>query len=123
MAPVVDFEHGVVESAVSNAWKQFALEHKTGGIEVLVVDTDRQNEVAEDLVGHLPTHLGAHIERGAHLVEEEVAIVVGYVVDGHVGVEETHGVALTVGHRPVEDIKQMSMGKHRLAGIEVGESL
>ena len=123
MTPVVDFEHGVVEPAASNAWKKFALEHKTGGIEVLVVDTDRQNEVAEDLVGHLPTHLGAHIERGAHLVEEEVAVVVGYVVDGHVGVEETHGVALTVGHRPAEDVEKMSMGKHRLAGIEVGESL
>ena len=102
---------------------QFVIEDPTAFVQILIVHTYRQDKVAEDLVGHLPTHLGAHIERGAHLVEEEVAVVVGYVVDGHVGVEETHGVALTVGHRPAEDVEKMSMGKHRLAGIEIGESL
>ena len=119
VAPVVHFEHGIVQVESLDTGQQFFLEHHARTVEVLVVDTDGQHKVTEHIVGHLPRHLATYLQRSPDIGEEEFALIVGHIVGRHVGVEKLHGLALGRGHGGVEDIKQMAVRQGRLLDTEI----
>ena len=72
------------------------VERHAGCVEVLVVYTVYQHEMAEYIFGNgiSPRHLLTCRKGIAHLVEVEVGSIVGKVAIRHVCIEELHGLAL-----------------------------
>lgn len=126
MAPVVDFEGGFFDGEVFYAVAELVEEVGACGVEVFVVDAIDEDEMAEDVFGDVlaPAEGGACLEGGAHLLEEEIAVVVGEVAVGHVGVEEFEGFALGCGDgvHDAEELGAASLGE-LLSGLEVGVDL
>ena len=105
MAPVVDFEHCIVERKMLDARFEFVVEDPTRRVEVFVIDAHREHEVAEFAVGDrfAPRHFGTCLERGLYVFEEEIAIVACYIAERHIGVEECESIALVVGKLLIEN--------------------
>ena len=105
MAPVIDFEHSIVERKMLDARFKFVVEYPARRVEVFVVYADREHEVAEFAVGDgfTPRHFGACMEGSLYVFKEEIAIVACYIAKRHIGVEECEGFALVVGKLLIEN--------------------
>jgi len=108
VAPVVDLEHRLPQGEPGDAVPELGVHVLAEGVEGLVVHAQRQDEVAEQRVGDLrpPGQLAAGLQAGADGGEVEVAVVVGQVGQGHVGVQEFHGLPLFARERAAEDAEQ-----------------
>ena len=91
---MVDFQYGFFHVQTFDSFFQLPIEDPARRVECLVVDSDRQHEVAEQQLRHLtpPGHLTARAETCPHISQVEVLAVVGDVGQRHVGIEEHHGL-------------------------------
>ena len=96
VAPVVHLQRRLLDGHPGDTLFQLAEEDHAGGVEVLVIHAVHQHEVAEHVFGDVlaPRHLLPRLESIAHLLQEELRLVVRQVAQRHVGVEELHGLAL-----------------------------
>ena len=96
VAPVVDFEHGIVHGEAFHAAAERVGPGGAESVEVLVVDAGRQYEVAELTFRHVPPHLAARLQGGAYLAQPVVEGVHGHVGQRQIAVKEL-GVGALVG--------------------------
>ena len=118
---MVDLEHGVVERESFYPIFQLLIEDHTALVEILVVDPDREHEMAEDHLGDAvaPRHRLACLERGADITQVEVTAVIRDVSDGHVGVEECHGLLFLRRHRLIEYFEKVAVWQGSLFRLEI----
>ena len=99
MAPVVHFQDGLLHRHPLHAGLQLVIEHEPRGIEVLVVGSQGQHEMAELPLGHVPAHLLARLQGLAHVRQEEFRRIVGDIGQRHIGIQEFEGLLLFRRHR------------------------
>ena len=105
MAPVVDFEHCIVERKMLDARFEFVVEYPARRVEVFVIDAHREHEVAEFAVGDrfAPRHFGTCLEGGLYVFQEKIAVVASNIAERHIGVEECESIALGRGKSLIEN--------------------
>ena len=93
MAPMVDLEDGFGHREALDAVLELRIEHHSASVEVLVVDTHGEDEVAPFAFrnGASPRHLAACLKGAVDILEPEVTTIVHAVGEGHGGVEEGEG--------------------------------
>ena len=96
MAPVVHLQDGILHAHALHPLLQLSIEHLSGVIEILIVHTYRQHEMAEEQLRHFiaPTHLLSCLKSGAYILQEKRCRIVGYVSYWHVGIEEAQCLLL-----------------------------
>ena len=96
MAPMVDLEDGLLHAQPLDAVLQFVIIDDTEAVQVLVVDTNGEDEMAKLALRHLatPCHLLARLERLAHVGKEEVGRIIRLVGHRHVGIEKLQSLGL-----------------------------
>ena len=101
---------------------QRTVHHHARRVKVFVINAIDQHEVAELVLRYIlaPRHLLACAECIAHLLQEELRLVVGQVRKRHVGIEELHGLALGAGEGVEPDVEHRELGH---AGLKVGMHL
>ena len=69
VTPVVHLQYRVVHRQAFQPRHQLIVKHHTRAVEILVVDTHRQHEVAENIVGNrpAPNRLATCSQRAAHI--------------------------------------------------------
>ena len=93
VAPMVHLEDGFGHREALDAVLELRIEHHSASVEVLVVDTHGEDEVAPFAFrnGAAPWHLAACLKGAVDILKPEVAAVVHAVGEGHGGVEEGEG--------------------------------
>ena len=121
VAPMVDLEHGVIKREPFHPVFQLLIENHAALVKILVVDPDREHEVAEDHLGDAvaPRHRLACLESGAYITEVEITAVIRNVSDGHVGVKECHGLLFLRRHRLVEHFEKVAVWQGSLFRLEI----
>ena len=96
VTPMVHLEHGTVHRLALHAFLQLVVIDDAEGVEVLVVDTQRQDEVPPLSAGHLlaPRHLVAGLHSHLDVRLPELAGVVHAVGQRHVLVQEVQRLLL-----------------------------
>ena len=96
VAPVVDLEHSAVHRLALHALLQLVVVDDAEGVEVLVVDTQGQDEVPPLPAGDLraPGHLAPGLQGDLDISLPEPARVVHAVGQRHVGVQEVQRLLL-----------------------------
>ena len=111
MAPMVDLEDGLLHAQPLDAVLQFVIIDDTEAVQVLVVDTNGEDEMAKLALRHLatPYHLLARLERLAHVGKEEVGRIIRLVSHRHVGIEKLQSLGLhAIGsHARVEGLHHL----------------
>ena len=96
MAPMVDLEDSLLHAQSLHAVLQFVIIDDTETVQVLVVDTHGEDEMAKLAFRHLaaPSHLLARLERLAHVGKEEVGRIIRLISHRHVGIEKLQSLGL-----------------------------
>lgn len=86
MAPVVDFENSIFHRQVLHAVFELGIELHATLVEILVVDTYRDNKVQELTVGHrlAPWHLVTSKKRSINIALIESRVVIGLIGQRHI---------------------------------------
>ena len=121
VAPVVHLQHRIVERQVLHTIFQLCKEDRTAVIQVLVVHTNREDKMAEDLFRNAlsPRHLGFGLEGSTHITQIERPTVIGQVADRHVGIEEGQSLLLSWRHLLVKHFEQIAIRQGHLFRLEI----
>ena len=90
VAPMVHLEHRIIHRQLAHALAQYIIYIGACRVEILVVHTYRQDEVAPLALGHrrAPRHLAPGTQRNLHILMPEGARIVHTVGQRHVAVEK-----------------------------------
>ena len=97
VTPMVDFQYGIIHAHALHTSAEGIRPKGAEIIEVLVIDTWREDEMAELLFGDVPVHLAAHFEGRFHLCYPIRERLHRHVGQGEVAVEELHVAAFIGG--------------------------
>ncbi len=118
---MVHFQHRVIEGQAFHPVFQLFVKDHAALVQVLVVDTYGQHEVAEDVFRYAvaPRHFDPCTERTADVVEVELSVIVRDIPDRHIGVQECERLFFIGRHLLVKDGKQVSVGQGGLLCLEI----
>ena len=121
MTPVVHLQHRIVKRQVLHTILQLRKENRAAVIQVLVVHTHREDEMAEDIFRNAltPRHLGFRLEGSTYITQIKRPVVIGQVADRHVGIEEGQGLLLLRRHLLVKHFKQIAIWQGHLFRLEI----
>ena len=121
MAPVVDLQSRIVKRQTLHTATQRVVIYHAKLVQTLVVHAHGQHEVAEQILRNVapPRHLLARTQRIAHIVEEELPVVVAHVGRAHRCVEELHGLTFGRAHLGIEDREEIPLGEQRTPCLEL----
>ena len=119
VAPMINFEDGLGHRQALHAGLQFPEKHHPRGIQVLVVDADGKDEVAEDHFGDFraPGEGLAGLERGPDILQVKICRIIRYIGQRHIGVQELQGLLFRHRYFTVVNITIVT-GKACFAVIE-----
>src|SRR3712207_259544 len=106
VAPMVHFQSSLRHREPLNSRFQLFIKSCTEGVQLLIVHTQRQDEVAKQMVGQIlaPWHLLLRTERCTHLIEIVFTGIVQQIARIHVGEEELQSLSLFGRHaRSIHD--------------------
>ena len=94
VAPMVNLQYGIVHIHVLNPILQFLVKNNTGRVQILVINTQRQDEMLPLTLGHLlaPRHLLAGLQRSTHVGLPELTGIINTIGQGHIGIKEVHSL-------------------------------
>ena len=121
VAPVVHFQHGVVQGEVLDALFQLGVEYRTALVQVLVIYPHGQYEVAEDFLRDAvaPRHLLARLERGADVSQIKVTAIIRDIPNRHIRVHKSQRLPFRGSHLLVKHSEKIPIRQSGLLGLEI----
>ncbi len=100
MAPVVHFEYRLTHRKTLHTVLKLFVHCRTREIEILVIYTHRQHEMAPFPLWHraAPRHLARGAQRRPYVGQIERRIVVGNIGQRHIGIQPPQGIFLVATH-------------------------